>query len=296
MVGPFHARAVFFEKKDDPMFGKRLLAVGAVIAGFMLPAQAMAYEAYTRVDLNLRVGPDTTYGVIDVIPWGDPVEVLGCLELYAWCDVEWYGLRGWVAAMYLVQPDNPTVYLPQFAPRIGLPIVTFSFVSYHDRYYRDRPWYRERYGSWRGRDYRRGERPRARQEVRERIRREVRDDRQERVEERREQRRDTRQEQRQQTQQPQSRQQRQQTQQPQQSRQQRQQTQQPQSRQQQRQQQRQQAEQPRQRQQQREAQPQQQQQQREARPRQSDRPQQGQRVQRQGSGVPPEELLNERGQ
>ena len=105
------------------MFGKRLLAVGAVIAGFMLPAQAMAYEAYTRVDLNLRVGPDTTYGVIDVIPWGDPVEVLGCLDQFAWCDVEWYGLRGWVAATYLVQPDNPTVYLPQFAPRVGLPIV-----------------------------------------------------------------------------------------------------------------------------------------------------------------------------
>jgi uncharacterized protein YraI len=273
------------------MFGKRILAVGAVIAGFMLPAQAMAYEAYTRVDLNLRVGPDTTYGIIDVIPWGDPVEVLGCLEQFAWCDVEWYGLRGWVAATYLVQPDNPTVYLPQFAPRIGLPIVTFSFVSYHDRYYRDRPWYRERYGTWRGYEYRRGDRPRARQEVRERIRREVRDDRQERVEERREQRRDTRQERRQQTQQPpqQSRQQRQQTQQP---RQQRQQTQQPR---QQRQQQRQEAEQPRQR--QREAQPQQQQQRDGDRTqRQRDRPRQGQRVQRQGSGAPQEELQQERGQ
>jgi uncharacterized protein YraI len=260
------------------MFGKRLLAVGAVIAGFMLPAQAMAYEAYTRVDLNLRVGPDTTYGVIDVIPWGDPVEVLGCLEDFAWCDVEWYGLRGWVAATYLVQPDNPTVYLPQFAPRVGLPIVTFSFVTYHDRYYRDRPWYRERRGSWRGRDYRRGDRPRARQEVRERIRREVRrDSRQERVEERREQRQDSRQERQQQ---------RRQTEQPRQQRD---------------------VERPRQqrdarpqRQQQREVQPQQQQ--RETRPRQGertqrqgDRPRQGQRRQRQGTEVPPEEL-QQRGQ
>jgi uncharacterized protein YraI len=248
------------------MFGKRILAVGAVIAGFMLPAQAMAYEAYTRVDLNLRVGPDTTYGVIDVIPWGDPVEVLGCLEQFAWCDVEWYGLRGWVAATYLVQPSNPTVYLPQFAPRVGLPIVTFSFGAYHDRYYRDRPWYMERRGTWRGRDFRRGDRPRARQEVRERIRQEVRDDRQERVEERREQRQETReerQERRQQTQQPQqSRQQRQQKRQETQPRQQRQQKRQETRPRQQRQQQRQEAQQPRQR-------------------KQADQPRQGERTQKQ---------------
>jgi uncharacterized protein YraI len=271
------------------MFGKRLLAVGAVIAAFMLPAQAMAYEAYTRVDLNLRVGPDTTYGVIDVIPWGDPVEVMGCLQDFAWCDVEWYGLRGWVAATYLVQPENPMVYLPQFAPRVGLPIVSFSFVTYHDRYYRDRPWYRERRGSWRGRDYRRGDRPRARQEVRERIRRDVRRDaREERVEERRDQRRDTRQQRRQQTEQP--RRQRD-VERPRQQRDAR-----PQ------QQQRQQRDARPQQQQQRDARPQQQQQ-REARPRQGERTQrqgdrarQGQRGQRQGGGGQPEEVLIERGQ
>ena len=182
---------------------KSILAAGAVIAGLLMPAQAMAqYEAYTRVDLNLRVGPDTTYGVIDVIPYGEPVNVLGCLDQFAWCDVEWYGLRGWVAANYLVQPDNTAVYLPQFALRVGLPIISFSFDRYHDRHYRDRPWYRERRGVWRGREYRRGDRPRFRREVREAIREEQRrDNRQERTErrqdtrqERIEERRDTRQE------------------------------------------------------------------------------------------------------
>jgi uncharacterized protein YraI len=286
------------------MFGKRLLAVGAVIAGFMLPAQAMAYEAYTRVDLNIRVGPDTTYGVIDVIPWGDPVEVLGCLEQFAWCDVEWYGLRGWVAAMYLVQPDNPTVYLPQFAPQVGLPIIGFSFFTYHDRYYRDRPWYRERHGSWRGRDYRRGDRPRARREVREQIREDRRDNRDEQVEERRDNRQeqvDERREQRQETRE-QRQERRQQTEQPQESRQQRQQQRQETEQRQQRQQQRQQREARPQQKQQREARPEQRQQ-RETRPtqgertqRQGDRPRQGQRAQRQGNGGAPEELRNERGQ
>jgi uncharacterized protein YraI len=40
--------------------GRKFLAVGALIAGLLLPAHAMAaYEAWTRADLNLRVGPDT---------------------------------------------------------------------------------------------------------------------------------------------------------------------------------------------------------------------------------------------
>jgi uncharacterized protein YraI len=144
------------------MFRNKLLAVAALIAGLLLPAQAMAaYEAYTRADLNLRVGPGTTYGVIDVIPYGEPVIVLGCLEGYFWCDVEWYGLRGWVAAEYLVQPGT-TVYLPHFAPRVGLPIIGFSFYTYHERHYRDRPWYKKRSGRWRGRDWDRDRRSRDR--------------------------------------------------------------------------------------------------------------------------------------
>jgi len=144
---------------------KSLLAMAAVIAGLLLPSQAMAqYEAYTRVDLNLRVGPGTAYGVIDVIPYGDPVHVIGCLNGVEWCDIEWYGLRGWVAAYYLVQPGT-SVYLPQVYAQIGVPIIVFSFDSYHDRYYRDRPWYKKRVGIWQGEKWRRGERPKNRKEA-----------------------------------------------------------------------------------------------------------------------------------
>jgi uncharacterized protein YraI len=133
------------------MFGvTKLLAAGALVAGLLLPAPAMAaFEALTRVDLNLRIGPGTTYGVIDVIPAGYPVIVIGCLEEYYWCDVDFDGLRGWVAGRYLVQPGT-AVYLPQWAPAIGLPIVSFSFNIYHDRHYRGRPWHRQRAGHWRG--------------------------------------------------------------------------------------------------------------------------------------------------
>ncbi len=111
------------------MLRNKLLAVETLIAGLLLPAQAMAaYEAITRANLNLRVGPDITYGVIDVIPYGEPVLVLGCLEKFYWCDIEWFGLRGWVAAEYLVQPGT-SVYLPYVAPQLALPIVVFSQLS-----------------------------------------------------------------------------------------------------------------------------------------------------------------------
>jgi uncharacterized protein YraI len=155
------------------MFGvTKLLAAGALVAGLLLPAPAMAaFEALTRVDLNLRIGPGTTYGVIDVIPAGYPVIVLGCLEEYYWCDVDFDGLRGWVAGRYLVHPGT-AVYLPQWAPAIGLPIVSFSFNIYHDRHYRGRPWHRQRAGHWRGHRQvqRTRQRPQATEERRQRPR------------------------------------------------------------------------------------------------------------------------------
>lgn len=130
-----------------------IMVVGAMCAGLLDPAQASAETAITDVNLNLRVGPSTSYGVIDVIPQGHPVEVIGCLDHYDWCDVAWEGLRGWVAARYLAQPGT-SVYLPQWGPTIGVPTVSFSFTIYHDRHYDDQPWHRERRWSGRWRDRR----------------------------------------------------------------------------------------------------------------------------------------------
>lgn len=127
----------------------KLLAMAVLMIGLLLPSQLLAaWTAVTRADLNLRVGPDTIYGVIDIIPAGEPVEVIGCIAGHEWCDVEWLGLRGFVSADYLVQPGT-SVYLPQYAPSVGVPIISFSFGTYHDRHYRDRSWYRERH--WGGR-------------------------------------------------------------------------------------------------------------------------------------------------
>jgi uncharacterized protein YraI len=132
------------------MFGKKcFMAAGVIAAAFLVPVQVMAaFIAITSTALNLRVGPGTSYGIIAVIPQGHTVEVFGCLTDYSWCDVDWEGLRGWVAARYLLRPGD-AVYLPAWAPAVGLPVVIFSFEIYHDRHYRKRPWHKRRH--WHGR-------------------------------------------------------------------------------------------------------------------------------------------------
>jgi len=80
-----------------------------------------------------------------MVPAGAYVEVYGCLPDYTWCDVGIYGSRGWVAATYLQYYwGDQWVYLPAYAPRIGVPIVTFVLGTYWGDHYRHRSWYRER--------------------------------------------------------------------------------------------------------------------------------------------------------
>ena len=81
---------------------KALLAAGVVAVGMSVPGVTQAQEvAQVTVDLNLRVGAGTDYGIITTIPSGVAVTVYGCTSGYSWCDVEWDGYRGWVYSRYL---------------------------------------------------------------------------------------------------------------------------------------------------------------------------------------------------
>jgi hypothetical protein len=86
------------------------------------------------------------------------VEVYGCLNDYEWCDVGWRGNRGWVFTDYLdYYYRNQPRPVMEWGPRIGLPIITFSFGDYARRHYRNMPWYsdRDRWMRWdRDRRYR----------------------------------------------------------------------------------------------------------------------------------------------
>lgn len=120
--------------------------IGCAIAlGFAVCASALAEEAYTSKSANLRAGPGREYPIVARIPAGSPVEVAGCLEDYAWCDVIAGPDRGWVYSGNLEYPyEGRRVVILNEGPVIGFPIITFSVGPYWDSYYRGRPWYGRR--------------------------------------------------------------------------------------------------------------------------------------------------------
>jgi uncharacterized protein YraI len=124
---------------------KRIVWLSAVAAMLLAPAAAMATTGYVVEDVSLRAGPDTDFPRITVLDAGTRVSVLGCIDGWEWCDVVAYGERGWVAGRFLeLAYEGRHVYLYDYGPRIGIPIISFSIGSYWGRHYRDRPWYDRR--------------------------------------------------------------------------------------------------------------------------------------------------------
>ena len=68
-------------------------------AGALLLSAGIASAATVTNDLNLRSGPGTRYGVIDTMPAGAYVNVIGCGG--SWCRVDWHGRVGYASASYL---------------------------------------------------------------------------------------------------------------------------------------------------------------------------------------------------
>ncbi|MCV0397295.1 MAG: SH3 domain-containing protein [Rhizobiaceae bacterium] len=133
------------------------ISAAALAAALVVPAAAMADSAFTTADVNMRAGPHVEFPRIATLPAGAAITVHGCTDRWTWCDADWRGLRGWVSARYLeADYGGRRAYLPDYRDVIGLPTVTFEFTTYWDRWYRDRPWYRERnrwYSAWREDDW-----------------------------------------------------------------------------------------------------------------------------------------------
>jgi uncharacterized protein YraI len=124
---------------------RKLLTLG--LASFLLaiPIAASAQGAFTTRSVNVRAGPDTSYPAVAVLGGGAPVQVMGCLDDWSWCDVVFEDNRGWVYAPYLSYVyQGARVPFYTYAPSFGIPIISFSVGSYWDRYYRGRPWYGRR--------------------------------------------------------------------------------------------------------------------------------------------------------
>lgn len=124
---------------------KRLAWLMSAVLALALPAWAQAAEGIVVANVNLRAGPDIGYPPINIVPAGVRVDIQGCLQGYQWCDVIVGPDRGWIAAGYLQYLyQNQTVYVQDYGPRIGLPIVSFVIGTYWGNYYANRPFYRQR--------------------------------------------------------------------------------------------------------------------------------------------------------
>lgn len=120
----------------------------ALLTGTLLLAGSAlvnAQNAYTSRPTNVHAGPDPSYPLVAQLAPGTPVDVDGCLDDWSWCDVAFDDTHGWVyspSLAYVYEGDRVPFY--SYAPSFGLPIITFSLGSYWDRYYRRRPWFRDR--------------------------------------------------------------------------------------------------------------------------------------------------------
>jgi len=124
---------------------RKLLTVGLASVLLAIPFATSAQDAFTTRTVNVRAGPDTSYPAVAVLGGGAPVQVMGCLDDWSWCDVGFEDNRGWVYAPYLSYVyQGARVPFYTYAPSFGIPIIGFSIGSYWDRYYRGRSWYGRR--------------------------------------------------------------------------------------------------------------------------------------------------------
>jgi uncharacterized protein YraI len=124
----------------------RLKHLALAVSALLVSASAASAAIVTN-DLNLRNRPTTRSAVIDTMPAGARVGVLGCRG--SWCRVEWRGLIGYASASYLARGGGAYAYAPPvyLAPP---PVVSFGIqFGSGPRWYRGRDWHRR--GGWHGR-------------------------------------------------------------------------------------------------------------------------------------------------
>ncbi|MGN6551334.1 MAG: DUF1236 domain-containing protein [Pararhizobium sp.] len=90
-------------------------------------AALAATSASATTDLNIRSGPGPQYPPVGVIPNGDHVAVLGCIQGSQWCQVDYNGKNGWSYGQYLTTDyQGKTVVIEKSRAEVGVPVVTYQ--------------------------------------------------------------------------------------------------------------------------------------------------------------------------
>jgi uncharacterized protein YraI len=115
------------------------------VLALLAPLSALASDGFVTRDVSLRAGPDSDYPRITVIESGTPIEVLGCIDQWSWCDVVAYNERGWVFGRYVeLEYQGRRGYVSSYGPQVGIPIIAFALGTYWGSHYSDRDWYHHR--------------------------------------------------------------------------------------------------------------------------------------------------------
>ena len=111
---------------------KRIVWVVLLLGGLASPAAfAQAWNGVVTAYVDLYAGPDPGYPTIAQLPAGTAVSIQGCTAGFGWCDVIVAGTRGWVAGTFVQYTyQSQPVYVADYGPRIGIPIITFSIAAY----------------------------------------------------------------------------------------------------------------------------------------------------------------------
>jgi len=119
------------------------LWLGGVLLLFSVAG--LAENAVTTDVASMRAGPDDSYPEVAQLDPDSPIQVMGCLDDWSWCDVAYGDDRGWLYAPD-ISYEYEGGYVPfyAYAPSFGLPVVSFSLGAYWGSYYRGRPWYGQR--------------------------------------------------------------------------------------------------------------------------------------------------------
>lgn len=126
------------------MLRRTLVCLFGVLA-FAAFGMAGAQNAFTSRSMNVRAGPNRGYPLVAQLGAGTPLDVHGCLSDWSWCDLSFDDSRGWIYAggvSFVYRGERVPLYT--YAPSLGLPIITFSLLTYWNDYYRARPWYPQR--------------------------------------------------------------------------------------------------------------------------------------------------------
>jgi uncharacterized protein YraI len=134
------------QPREKAMRHPPLLALFAFLLAVAVPGLAAAAPGYTTAHVKLRAGPSTACPAVVTLPYGAPVQIVGCVSGWSWCDTIWNGYRGWVAGAYLNAAwQGRQVPFVAYAPRVAVPVVAYSPTVYANRYYVGRPAYRHLY-------------------------------------------------------------------------------------------------------------------------------------------------------